>query len=220
MGLNTVIFDMDGLLIDSEPLWYQAAQESMQKLGISLDEDMYARTIGLRTKECLLYWFNHYNIDLEHIPDEEEAITRLVIQKVSEKGQLMDGVMETLDYFDAKKFSIGLATSSASSLIDAVLKKTGLVGRFHAISSAEHLAHGKPHPQVYLDCAKALGSNVSDCLCFEDSFNGMIAAKAAKMKCIVVPSPQALHHEVWGAADAKLSSLLEFDENIFALVNA
>ena len=207
MSIDTAIFDMDGLLIDSEPLWHEAAQESLQGLGITIDDDMYASTVGLRTRECLAHWFAHYQIDQLLIPATDADITERVILKVEKSGRLMDGVMEALDLMDQLGYKMGLATSSPMSMIRKVLSKSNLEGRFHAISSAEHLPFGKPHPQVYLDCANALKSIPSSCICFEDSFNGMIAAKAARMKCIVVPSPAAAHKSVWGAADLSLASL-------------
>jgi len=219
MGLDTVIFDMDGLLIDSEPLWHEAANDVMIKLGVTLDEESYATTIGLRTREFLQYWFKNFGINPALAAETEEEITQQVIFKVMSNGRLLEGVIETLDFFKEKKFRIGLATSSPTSLIDAVVLKTNIRGRFDAISSAEHLPNGKPHPQVYLDCAASLGSHPVNCLCFEDSFNGMIAAKAARMKCVVVPAPHALNNKGWEAADLKISNLRLFDENIFSQLN-
>jgi beta-phosphoglucomutase-like phosphatase (HAD superfamily) len=81
----------------------------------------------------------------------------------------------------------------------------------------KNLAYGKPHPQVYLDCAAALGSQPVECICFEDSFNGMIAVKAARMKCVIVPHVSQAKDERWGAADLKLSSLQNFGELHFNL---
>jgi hypothetical protein len=85
-------------------------------------------------------------------------------------------------------------------------------------ANAEHLPFGKPHPQVYLNCAEALGSNVHECICFEDSFNGLIAAKSARMRCVVVPHHSQIKDERWGAADLKLSSLQNFGELHFGLL--
>jgi sugar-phosphatase len=83
---------------------------------------------------------------------------------------------------------------------------------FDAFASAEHLPFGKPHPQVYMDCARALSANPLHCIAFEDSFNGLIAAKAARMKCVAIPVQDQYHLPKWGAADLKLNSLLEFDD--------
>ena len=81
-----------------------------------------------------------------------------------------------------------------------------------AATSAEDLPYGKPHPQVYLNCANALQVAPVNCVCFEDSFNGMVAAKAARMKCVVVPHASEQDHAKWGAADLKLNSLEQFTE--------
>lgn len=209
MTLDTAIFDMDGLIIDSEPLWYEAAKEVLLEMGFDMDEEAYATTVGLRTSEFIEYWFHQYGIGMERAGAAERDITGRVIRKVGERGQLLPGVTEALDLLSSAGFRIGLATSSPVELIDAVLERTGLTGRFEALHSAEHLPYGKPHPQVYLECAASMGSRPLQCVCFEDSFNGMIAAKAARMKCVVVPHPDSLDRTVWDTADLKLPSLLE-----------
>jgi len=128
-------------------------------------------------------------------------------------------VQYAFDFFKNKGFKIGLATSSPNELIDVVVNLINVKQYLDAVSSAEDMAHGKPHPQVYLDCASKLQSSPIQCICFEDSFNGMIAAKAARMKCVVVPHHSQLKEERWGAADLKLSSLQNFGELHFNLVN-
>lgn len=210
MHPDTAIFDMDGLLIDSEPLWYQAANEVLRGLGREMDENSYASTVGLRTSEFIEHWFSLYGIDMGLAGAAEKDITDRVIGMVRERGTLMTGVTGAIDLLKSRGFRIGLATSSPLELVDAVLERTGLTGRFAALHSAEHLPYGKPHPQVYLDCARSLNSHPTRCLCFEDSFNGMIAAKAARMKCVVVPHPDTLERPVWHAADLKLASLADF----------
>ncbi len=210
MKLDTAIFDMDGLLIDSEPLWHQAAQEVMGAMGIPLDEEAYATTVGLRTREFLQHWFRIYQVDQRLAPETEDKITSRVIALVSEEGQLMPGVRASISLFRHRGYRIGLATSSPMELVDAMLARTGLGGSFDAIHSAALLPYGKPHPQVYLDCAETLGTTPLQCLCLEDSFNGMIAAKAARMKCIVVPENTLFNQERWHAADRKLPRLRPF----------
>jgi sugar-phosphatase len=214
MKLDTAIFDMDGLLIDSEPLWHQAAQEVMGAMGIPLDEEAYATTVGLRTREFLQHWFRIYQVDQRLAPETEDKITSRVIALVSEEGQLMPGVRASISLFRHRGYRIGLATSSPMELVDAMLARTGLGGSFDAIHSAALLPYGKPHPQVYLDCAETLGTTPLQCLCLEDSFNGMIAAKAARMKCIVVPENMLFNQERWHAADRKLPSLEHLDESV------
>lgn len=207
MAMDTAIFDMDGLLIDSEPLWHEAAVEAMQVLGVSIDAEEYAGTVGLRTREFLQHWFRVHEIDMSHADDMEAEITRLVIGKVKTRGILMPGAEQAVRMLHGEGFRIGLATSSPLALVDAFFEKSGMQGLFHAVASAEHLEYGKPHPQVYLDCIRSLGSLPSNCVCLEDSFNGMLAAKSARSRCIVVPAREAFDKGCWQAADLKLATL-------------
>ena len=218
MQLDTVIFDIVGLLIDSEPLWNEAATELFQEYGVSLSEEQYKTTTGLRTKEFVQWWFQYFNIGEGEQKRAEQKIVELVLAKIEQKGKVLPGVPYIFDFFQRKSFKIGLATSSPPSLIDLVVEICGIKKYLHATASAESLAYGKPHPQVYLNCAASLDSKPTSCICFEDSFNGMIAVKAARMKCVIVPHVSQLKDERWGAADLKLSSLQNFGELHFELV--
>ena len=212
MQLNTVIFDIDGLLINSEPLWNQAAAEIFAGYGVHLTPETYATTTGLRTKEFVAWWLSRYGQDPIIFPQVEKEIVELVLQKINEEAETLPGVNYIFDFFHRKGFHIGLATSSPPELIEIAKKITGIEPYVMAAASAEALQYGKPHPQVYLDCAASLGVLPVQCLCFEDSFNGMIAAKAARMKCVVVPHVDERAESKWGAADLLLHSLEQFTE--------
>jgi sugar-phosphatase len=213
MRITTAIFDMDGLLIDSEPLWYESALESMKRFGVHINQDEYYQTTGLRTKEFLQHWFSVFKIDHVNINETEVDITQRVIEKVGTSGVSMDGVAEAIALVQQMGLKIGLASSSPMALIEAVLEKINLKDFFTASTSAEFLPFGKPHPQVFIDCANALQSKPIECICFEDSFNGLIAAKAARMKCILVPHPEQFSEDKWNIADLKLSSLLSLNQD-------
>lgn len=212
MKLNTVIFDMDGLLIDSEPLWKEAADTLFLRYGKKLTTTQYAKTTGLRTKEFLGYWFRHFNLPAEESLDAEKKIVCDVINLVKQKGKPMPGVLHIINFFLDRNFKIGLATSSPTDLINVAVELLGIRTYLQAISSADELAYGKPHPEVYINCATKLGVLPAQCICFEDSFNGMIAAKAAKMKCVIVPSILDSKNQAWEAADLKISTLMNFNE--------
>ena len=211
MQYKAVIFDMDGLLIDSEPLWQQAGKATLLEFGKELTTEQYHSSIGLRTEEWIEHWFHHFFIDMAHAPAAVETIIDKAIALIDEKGEAFPGIDYIIDFFKQRNLLLGLATSSPLSLVKVVLEKLQLQNIFDAIASAEYLPFGKPNPQVYINCAEALQIQPIKCIAFEDSFNGMIAAKAARMKCVVVPSATDYEHEKWKAADLKIKSLAEFN---------
>ena len=202
---------MDGLLIDSEPLWKEAAETLFFTYGKQLTTEQYISTTGLRTKEFLAHWFRHFNLPEAEIANAETIIINDVIKLVEKKGKPLAGVQYIFNFFLERSFKIGLASSSPFDLINIVVDLLGIKDHLLAISSASNMAYGKPHPEVYLDCAEKLTAIPAECICFEDSFNGMIAAKAAKMKCVVVPSLQDNKNRGWEAADLKISTLINFN---------
>jgi HAD superfamily hydrolase (TIGR01509 family) len=219
MHVNTVIFDMDGLLIDSEPSWQAAGMETMRRFDVDLTLDQYHITTGLRTKEWIDHWFSHFGIDKEQAAETEKALVRAAIEKITQQAEPLPGLEYIFSFFSKKKFRIGLATSSPLDLVEPVIKKLGIGPYLEAISSAGTLPYSKPHPQVYMNCAELLGVSPPQCICFEDSFNGLIAAKAARMKCVIIPVADQYELPKWGAADLKLPSLIAFGETQLAALS-
>lgn len=214
--LNTVIFDMDGLLIDSEPHWQQAGMEVLAHYGAVITLEQYYSSTGLRTREWLEYWFDYFHIHNNHTTPAIRSIEDKAIDNIQKNGVAFPGTSYVLDFFRKKNFKIGLATSSPLRLVDVVIKKLGIENFFDAFSSAEFLTLGKPHPQVYMNCAAELGVSPLHCICFEDSFNGVISAKAARMRCIAVPAVAQFDEPRWAAADLKLSSLMDVNESLIS----
>jgi sugar-phosphatase len=187
--------------------------ETLREFNVTLSPIQYHHTTGLRTPEWLDYWFGFFGIDKQGIAAAGAALHANVYEKIRAKANGMPGVRQILDFFQARQFRIGLATSSPLDLAKIVTDKLEIGDYFDAVTSAGDLPYGKPHPQVYMDCAAALAANPLECVAFEDSFNGMIAAKAARMKCVAIPVVDQYALPKWGAADLKLRSLLEFSAN-------
>ncbi|HCD3924161.1 TPA: hexitol phosphatase HxpB, partial [Klebsiella aerogenes] len=134
-------------------------------------------------------------------------IIRRAIQLVEESRPLLPGVREAVALCKAQGLKIGLASASPLHMLEKVLEMFELRDQFDALASAEHLPYSKPHPQVYLDCAAKLGIAPMSCVALEDSVNGMIASKAARMRSIVVPEAENSRDPRFVLADVKLASL-------------
>lgn len=189
---DAVIFDMDGVLIDSEPLWKIAMEQVFAEVGCNLTRKDFQKTVGLRLDEVVEYWFNVIQWKGASVTEVENAIVDRMVELISENGEPLVGVVETLDLLRSKKIKVGLATSSYSRLIDTVLSVLNLEEAFSVTHSAEKEKYGKPHPAVYLYVADHLKVRPENCLVIEDSFNGIVSGKAAKMKVVCIP--EKTHH--------------------------
>ncbi|WJD48301.1 hexitol phosphatase HxpB [Enterobacter sp. PGRG2] len=204
------IFDMDGLLIDSEPLWDRAELEVMASLGVDITRrNELPDTLGLRIDMVVDLW---YAQQPWNGPDRGEVTERIIARSLSlveEKRPLLPGVREALTLCKAQGLKIGLASASPLHMLEKVLAMFELTDYFDALASAGTLPYSKPHPQVYLDCAAKLGVDPLTCVALEDSVNGMIASKAARMRSVVVPEEANQNDPRYALADVKLHSLAE-----------
>ena len=217
--IKTVIFDMDGVLIDSEPFWREAEIRVFGTIGIQLTHEMCMETMGLKVDEAVEYWLKLHGQQLGSTPDVAEKVIEEVISQIEQKGIPTAGVEESLEFFSNKGTRLGLASSSAYRIISAVVDKFDLRRRFEVIYSAEEEEFGKPHPGIYLTAARKLGVNAKECLAIEDSRNGVLAAKAARMKCIAIPEAAVRSDPRFSIADCVLDSLLEIDEEVWSRVS-
>ena len=207
---EAVIFDMDGVLIDSEPLWKIAMEEVFHSLGSKLTKADFQKTVGLRIDEVVHFWNHQENWGVENEKDVEEDIILKMISLISENAQPLEGVIETLDFLKSKGLKIGLGTSSSSRLIHVVLTELNIRHYFDYTHSAETEAFGKPHPAVYLTVADQLKVKPNKCLVIEDSFNGVIAGLAAKMKVVCIPEKTHFPNPRLAVADFQFVTMTEF----------
>ena len=213
--IEAVIFDMDGLLIDTEPEWQRLEIELFAELGLDISPEMQKETFGLRTDEQIMHWFNYMSIESANPNDLINRLEDSMQKYFMEEAELMEGSDYIIDFFTRKGIKLGLCSSSPMKLINTFVNKFGLNDKFLAIDSATLEEYGKPHPAVYLATADKLKIDPTNCLAFEDSLNGLIAAKAARMKAVVIPPKDHFDDKNLFLADLKLKSLLEFKEEHF-----
>ena len=208
--INGVIMDMDGLLIDSEPFWRKAEIAAFQKLDCTLTDQMLGETMGMRNDEVVKYWINHFDVVDPNFGQLEIDILTSVQEQVERNGQLLPGVIDTLEFFKSQQIPIALASSSPMGIIQSVVDTLDIEKYFKVMCSAEFEEFGKPHPAVFLSASNYLRIAPEECLVFEDSVNGVIAAKAAKMKCIAIPAPKDFTDQRYAIADNRFKSLCDF----------
>ncbi|HUY42430.1 MAG TPA: hexitol phosphatase HxpB [Acidimicrobiales bacterium] len=210
MTLRASLFDMDGLLLDSEILWHKAEVEIFTSLGVTIDRAGRS-TKGMFVNEVVEYW---YAAQPWASPTREVVVERLlerVGELVEREGRLLPGATRALD-MTAARGPLGLASSTPMALIVRCLDHFSLRERFATINSAESEPWGKPHPGVFLSAASALGVAPEACLVFEDSAAGVEAGRAARMAVVAVPSSDDAHLAAFARADLVLGSLEDLDE--------
>ena len=207
---DAVIFDMDGVLIDSEPTWKIAMEQAFKAVGCPLTPKEFQKTTGMRIDEVVSYWNEVAPWKDASIKEVENSIVDKMAELILKEGVALEGVVETLHFLKEKKIKIGLATSSYRRLIDAVLTKLCIQNFFDVTHSAENEKFGKPHPGVYLTTAEALKCTPKRCLVIEDSLNGIISGKAATMEVVCIPEKSHLPNPKLILADYHFGSMFDF----------
>ncbi|WGE35212.1 hexitol phosphatase HxpB [Actinobacillus genomosp. 1] len=209
------IFDMDGVLIDSEPLWQQTELDLLHGYGIPITEQELARTRGMPSVPVLRYASELYQkpLDIEKVAQE---LLDLAISNILKAKPLMKGVTETLELLARHDIKIAIASASPRYMLDNIVQSCGIADYFSYIASGAELAYSKPHPAVYLQAAKGLGIEPAECVGIEDSKPGMISVKAASMSCIVIPNELDFHENYWALADFKLAKMYEINPQFLA----
>ncbi len=184
--LRAVIFDMDGLLVDSEPLWRQAEIEVFRAVGVPLTDERCRETVGLRLDAMVRHWHDRYPWTSKPVHAVGEEITTRLVELLSTRAVALPGVLSTIGLLSDLGIPMAVCSSSPLVIIDAVLARLELRRHFRVVHSADADAFGKPHPAPYLTVSSLLEIAPQHCLVFEDSVSGAISAKAARMTVVPV----------------------------------
>jgi len=183
--IEAVVFDLDGVLIDSEPVWEQVRRRVVAEHGGHWDPDTQDRLMGMSTGEWSRYLSEDLDVALS--PDQvAETVIAAMTERYREHLPLLPGAVEAVTRI-ADRWIVGLASSAPRSLIEAVLDASGLRPKFAATVSTEEVARGKPAPDAYLTAAGRLGVRPAACAAVEDSSNGLRSAAAAGLAVIAIP---------------------------------
>lgn len=208
--LRATLFDMDGLLIDSEILWHEAEVEIFGRLGVPLDANDGRSTKGVYVAEVVEYWYARHPWSGPDTREVESMLLARVGDLVESEGRLLPGALRAID-LTSERGPVALASSTPLPLIYRCLDHFKLRDRFRSVHSAESEPFGKPHPGVFLSAAVSLGVAPSDCLVIEDSAAGVLAAKAGSMTVVAVPTGDDRDQPIFSLADLVLESLEQLD---------
>ena len=210
-----VVFDLDGVLIDSEPVWNAAREALVRERGGTWDERATTDMMGMSSKEWSSYMHDRLGVPMTPAEINDDVVRR--VASTYEHGlPLLPHALETVREL-AARWPLGLASSSNRPIIDLVLEQAGVRACFAAVVSSEEVAHGKPAPDVYLAAARELDVDPKDCAAVEDSTNGIKSAVAAGMRTIAVPNRQfPPDDDVLASAAVVVSSLAEVTVDLVA----
>lgn len=186
--ISTVIFDMDGLLLSTEPIYFECYQRAAAEAGHTFSYELFESCVGLSGEESSRVIHHHFNGKC----DVPALVRRTYVQfekYLREGGEIefRPGAKEAVEYFYNRGLKVGLASSNIFKWVEYLLKRKGIYGYFSAITTSDDVAKPKPDPEVYLKTAQKLGADVTACLAFEDSAAGATAAITAGMRTCVVP---------------------------------
>ncbi|MDA1349389.1 MAG: HAD family hydrolase [Chloroflexi bacterium] len=204
--IDTLIFDFDGVVIDTETTEYSTWQEVFERFGQSLDRDVWSEIIGGGVK-----WFDPIE-DLESLvgplPDRDGVRTRRRERNLDliDANSVLPGVLDYIDEARHMGLKLGVASSSTREWVEGHLAKRGLLEYFGAIATRDQVSNVKPDPELYLTVVEGLGSKPDNAVAIEDSYHGVTAAKRAGLWCVAVPNPMTRDMD-FDQADILLDSL-------------
>lgn len=208
-SVQAVVFDLDGVLVDSEPLWHIAELEVFRSVGVPLTPADCLETTGMRVDAVVRHWHQRFPWRAPGLDEVQARVVQRVAALITERAEPMTFALEALTDVRRRGLRLGLASSSPMVIIEAALARLGVAPLFGCVRSAEHLARGKPDPEVYLLACADLGVAPRHAVAVEDSQSGILAARAAGMSVVAVPDPRAHRPPALAVAHAVLTDLRE-----------
>ena len=185
--IKGAIFDMDGLMLDSEKLVYQNWQTMMDELGYEYNLEIFKNTIGLRQDKTKAYYKSLYGEDFDYDTYKTRSREMFYAQIERDGIPVKKGLFKLLDYLKSKNIKIAVATSTSAQTAHKALKLAEVYDYFDAFVCGDEVKNSKPHPEIYLTAAEKISVNPEECVAFEDSINGIKSAFSAKMTTVMVP---------------------------------
>lgn len=216
--IKAAIFDMDGTLIDSEPMWKEAEKYVFEALGVKITEQYSDQTVAMTTKDVTQFWYQKFPWSGKSLNHVENEVIDHVASLIKKRGKALPGVTEAIELLLNKKIKIALATNAPERLIPVVLQKLGIEQYFCCVSSSDNELKGKPAPDVYLSTVRKLNVLPAQCIAFEDTGSGLTSAISAGMQVVVIPDRREYNDSKFNLANLKLSSLEAFTEKEYALL--
>ncbi len=210
--IRYIIFDMDGVLINSEPFHYEIWQRIFAERGLVIDFEHYKGCIGSTVKRLMELIWEGYGVDFRGDATMPARFKEVKAELIAQRDvPRVPGVTEVIPKLKEMGYTLAIASSSPQDYIEFCMEKLGIADCFTVMFSGERVANPKPAPDVFLAAAEALGADPSECLVVEDSTNGSRAAKAAGMKCLGFPNPDSGDQDL-SAAEAKFYPFVELLE--------
>ena len=208
--VKAVIFDMDGVIVDSEPIHFESDRMTMKHYGKYITDEELSRYVGVSNPDMWAELREKYQLEatVEELLETQFSYKKLLIG--DRKLEPIDGIRELLEQLKGGEVRIGLASSSSREFIEFMLSNLGLAGYFEVVISGEEVQRGKPFPDIFLKAAQGLGVEPSDCMVIEDSGHGVKAAKRAGMRCVGFVSPNSAKQDL-SSADEVVCSIMQIN---------
>ena len=211
--VRACVFDMDGVLIDTEPVWRRVEREVFARVGVELTEEQVRETWGLRIDDLVEHWYHVRGWKDVRPRAVQHEIVREIVDHVRSDGVPLPGAVEAVRMAHDAGLRVGIASSSSRPVIEAVMERLGIAGLVDAACTADDETLGKPDPAVYLSAARRLGVDADHCVAIEDSPFGVVSAKRAGMICVAVRT-EAVDPSAVADADVVIDSLTDFTPDL------